>query len=153
MNETFTTLSDAECWALLERTAVGRLAVDVAGRPEIFPINFVTDGDAIVFRTGAGTKLAGAALMHHVALEIDGHDADEHMVWSVIVKGWAEPIERLTEVYDAELLPLAPWVESDKPNFVRIRAEQVSGRRFHLGTDKAVDASLGTMPVAEDTRR
>lgn len=146
---TFTTLPVAECWDLLSRTAIGRLAVDLAGRPEIFPINYVTDGDTIVFRTGAGTKLAGAALTHHVALEIDGQNADEHTVWSVIVKGWAEPIERLQEVYDAELLPLVPWVESDKPNFVRIRVDQVTGRRFHLGTGAVLDGSLGEASTAD----
>jgi hypothetical protein len=34
--------------------------VVVAGRPEIFPVNYVVDGDEVMFRTDAGTKLAGA---------------------------------------------------------------------------------------------
>lgn len=59
-------LTDDECWELLRTATVGRLAVDVGGRPDIYPINFVIDDGTIVFRTGAGTKLAAAALMHHV---------------------------------------------------------------------------------------
>jgi hypothetical protein len=133
----------AACRELLMRTSVGRLAVDVGGRPEIFPINYVVvDGD-IVFRSGAGTKLAAAVLMHHVAFEIDGYDPDAHAVWSVIVKGWADEIERMEDVYDAELLPLAPWIDSHKPTFVRIRADEVTGRRFELAEEVTVDASVG----------
>jgi nitroimidazol reductase NimA-like FMN-containing flavoprotein (pyridoxamine 5'-phosphate oxidase superfamily) len=50
----------AECLRLLATEEVGRLGVVVAGRPEIFPVNYVVDGDEVMFRTDAGTKLAGA---------------------------------------------------------------------------------------------
>ncbi len=143
MDTTFTTLSEETCRELLARTAVGRLAVDAGGRPEIFPVNFVVHDGDVVFRTGAGTKLAAAALMHHVAFEIDGYDPDGHVVWSVVVKGWAQQIERMEDVYDAEMLPLATWVDSDKPDFVRIRADEITGRRFPLAEDVTVDASVG----------
>ncbi len=49
-------LAPDECWDLLAQTNVGRLAVLVDGHPDIFPVNYVLDGDSIVFRTGAGTK-------------------------------------------------------------------------------------------------
>ena len=39
---------------------MGRLAVVVAGHPDIFPINYVVDHASIVIRTAAGTKLAGS---------------------------------------------------------------------------------------------
>ena len=67
-------LTEAECWSLLNQHVVARLAVDIAGRPDIFPINYVVDAGSIVFRSGAGTKLAGAVLGRHVAVEIDGLD-------------------------------------------------------------------------------
>lgn len=88
-----------ECWALLERHTVGRLAVDIAGRPDIFPINYVVDCDAIVFRSGAGTKLAGAVLNRHVALEIDGYAPDQRITWSVVVKGSACELESMSDRY------------------------------------------------------
>ncbi|MEY2957656.1 MAG: hypothetical protein RLZZ01_224, partial [Actinomycetota bacterium] len=40
-----------ECWRLLERHEVGRLAVSVSDRPDIFPVNYVVDQGGIVFRT------------------------------------------------------------------------------------------------------
>ena len=51
-------LDAAECWRLFRSAEVGRLAVSIANYPDIFPVNYVVDGETIVFRTGAGTKLA-----------------------------------------------------------------------------------------------
>ncbi|CAN5556829.1 pyridoxamine 5'-phosphate oxidase family protein [soil metagenome] len=132
-----------ECNGLLRDTLVGRLAVDISGRPEIFPINYVVTDHGIVFRSGAGTKLAGAVLMHHVAFEIDGYEPENRTAWSVVVKGWARPIERMQDVYDAEDLPLFPWVVSPKPNFVCIEPREITGRRFYVADDIVTDASLG----------
>lgn len=121
-----------ECWALLERSPVARLAVDLAGHPEIFPINFVVDDSTIVFRSGAGTKLAAAVLNRHVAIEIDGERSDDESVWSVVLKGEAREIKKMDERYAVEELPLYPWVDGDKPVFVRIVPREVTGRRFRL---------------------
>ena len=125
-------LTQQECWALLAHHSVARLAVDVGGRPDIFPINYVVDGDTLVFRSGAGTKLAAAVLGRHVALEIDGLDARDDSVWSVVVKGTAQEIEHMAERFAMDDLPLYPWIASHKPNFVRITPTLTTGRRFHL---------------------
>jgi uncharacterized protein len=140
-------LSQEACWNLLEGAAVGRLAVDVGGQPDIFPINFVVDGNCIVFRSGAGTKLAASVLMRHVAFEIDGYEPLARTAWSVVVKGRAHEIERMAEVYAAEDLPLFPWVADPKPNLVRIIPEETTGRRFHVVDDVAPDSSIGWEPV------
>ena len=136
-------LDEPACWELLEGSTVGRLGVDVGGQPDIFPINYVVDHRSIVFRTGAGTKLAAAVLMRHVAFEIDGYDPDDRSVWSVVIKGFATELERLTEILTAEDLPLYPWVATIKPSFVRIDVREVSGRRFHVADDIAPDTSIG----------
>ncbi|MEM8620998.1 MAG: pyridoxamine 5'-phosphate oxidase family protein [Actinomycetota bacterium] len=136
-------LSDAECWELLANTAVGRLAVDIAGQPDIFPINFVVDGSGIVFRSAAGTKLAGAVLNRFVAFEIDGYLPDERVAWSVVLKGTARQIEKMQERFDAEDLPLFPWLKGEKPNFVRIDPTSLTGRRYHIVDDVEPDSSLG----------
>ncbi len=143
-------LSESECWTLLGSAKVGRLAVDIAGQPDIFPINFVVDKSGIVFRSAAGTKLAGAVLNQFVAFEIDGYEPGERTAWSVVVKGQARPIERMQEVFDAEDLPLFPWLAWDKPNFVRIEPTVVTGRRYHIVDDANPDASLGWSPTEAD---
>lgn len=125
-------LSVAECWRLLRLHEVGRLAVSITDHPDIFPVNYVVDGDGIVFRTGAGTKLAAAVLGRGVAFEIDGYDPIAGEAWSVVAKGRARQIERMIEYFEADDLPLFPWHASPKPDIVRIEPGEVTGRRFHV---------------------
>jgi uncharacterized protein len=125
-------LSAAECWRLLRTHEVGRLAVSITDHPDIFPVNYVVDGEGIVFRTGPGTKLAAAVLGTGVAFEIDGYDALAGEAWSVVVKGKARQIEHMIEYFEAEDLPLFPWHASPKPDIVRIEPGEVTGRRFHV---------------------
>lgn len=123
-------LSEPECWELASRAVVGRLAVCLHGRAHIFPINFVRDGNSIVFRTAQGTKLS-AARHHHVAFEIDGYEPERGLAWSVIVAGQATEIIDPDAWSDARDLPLFPWHTAPKGHFVRIAAEELSGRRFY----------------------
>ena len=137
--EGVTELPVSECWALLRRADVGRLAVAIADHPDIFPINFVVDGESIVFRTGAGTKLAASVLGRGVAFEIDGYDPLAGEAWSVVVKGRAREVDHMIEYFDAEELPLFPWHAAPKPDIVRIEPEMVTGRRFHVVEVAAID--------------
>ncbi|HEU4839953.1 MAG TPA: pyridoxamine 5'-phosphate oxidase family protein [Ilumatobacteraceae bacterium] len=127
-----TVLSTEECFDLLGAESVGRLAVSIRDRPDIYPINYVVDRGAVVFRTAQGTKLAASVLGRGVAFEIDGVDPDAGEAWSVIVKGHAVEIERMYDVVDALALPLFPWHGAAKHHFVRIEPVEVTGRRFHV---------------------
>ena len=121
---------DAEqCWRLLRSIRVGRLAVCAQGRPLIFPVNYVVDGESIVFRTAAGTKLA-AARDNVVAFEVDDYDARLQSSSSVIVSGRATEIASVDDWENALGLPLFSWDVVPKSHFVRIAADEVSGRRF-----------------------
>ena len=127
-----TILDQHECWELLRGEEVGRLAIAITGHPDIFPINFLVDHGAVVFRTAEGTKLAGAVLGVAVAFEIDGFDADAGEAWSVVLKGRATEIEAMQDVFDVLDLPLFPWHASPKHRFVRIVPEELTGRRFEV---------------------
>lgn len=143
-------LDEATCWEYLRGAAVGRIAVDVGGHPDIFPINHLVHEGSLYFRSGAGTKLAAAVLMGRVALEIDGFEPHGRTAWSVVVKGRAQQVERMDEVFEAEQLPLFPWVASPKPNIVRIDPDTVTGRRFHVVEEVVPDASLGWAREPDD---
>ena len=131
MDDPFATelLTESECWELVSRTVVGRLAVCLDGRAHIFPINYIPDGRSIVFRTAEGTKLS-ASRHHHVAFEIDGYEPERGVAWSVILAGEATEIVDAGDWSDALELPLFPWHVAPKGHFVRIAADEVSGRRF-----------------------
>jgi nitroimidazol reductase NimA-like FMN-containing flavoprotein (pyridoxamine 5'-phosphate oxidase superfamily) len=139
-----TILEPDECWALLRTAEVGRLAVAVAARPDIFPINFVVDHGSVVFRTAEGTKLAASVLGIAVAFEVDGYDGDAGEAWSVVIKGRAHEIERMHELFDAMDLPLFPWHAAPKHRFVRITPEEVTGRRFRV-VDRPTSVADGPM--------
>ncbi len=125
-----TVLGEDECWRLLQAAKVGRLAVILAGEPEIFPINFVVDGHTAVFKTAEGTKLFAVTASPRVALESDGYDEGSGEAWSVVVKGMAERLEHFPDIYAAEELPLLPWPGGEKQWYVRIGRTTITGVRF-----------------------
>jgi uncharacterized protein len=125
-------LSEDECWQLVNGAEVGRLAFAVAGEPEIFPVNFIVDGRALLFRTAEGTKLAGLTVSSRVAFEVDGFEPDSGEAWSVVLKGQAERLDHFPDIYAAEDLPIFPWEASPKQWIVRVVPAKVTGRRFTI---------------------
>jgi hypothetical protein len=51
-------LSEEHCWGYLHIHQLGRLAIVIGGRLQIFPVNHAVGEKAIVFRTESGSKLA-----------------------------------------------------------------------------------------------
>lgn len=134
-----TTILDRDaCWEHLRSSEVGRLGISIKNHPDIFPVNYVVDGDSVVFRTEAGTKLAGAVLGVSVAFEADGVTDAE--AWSVVIKGRATEIEQMQELFDAAELPLYPWHAAPKHRWVRIVADEITGRRFKIVDRASLDA-------------
>ena len=66
-----TVLSEDECWSLLSSMSLGRIVTILGGKPEIFPVNFVTQRRTVLFRTAQGTKLYSAVTGGWVAFEAD----------------------------------------------------------------------------------
>lgn len=123
-------LDDDECRRLLSSAHLGRVAVNVAALPAIFPVNYVVDDGYIVFRTGIGTKLEAATNHAVVAFECDEIDAVEHRGWSVMAIGKSEVVKDPLELERLSHLPLTPWAGGDRSSIVRIPIELISGRRI-----------------------
>ncbi|MBB2892739.1 pyridoxamine 5'-phosphate oxidase family protein [Flexivirga oryzae] len=122
-----------ECWELTRSVRVGRLAVIVDGKPDIFPVNHLVDDETIVIRTGSGTKHS-AADRQPVAFEVDGYDLQHAVAWSVVIKGTARSIERVHELVEALQLPVFPWQHGAKPRFLRIEPQTITGRRITVSS-------------------
>ncbi|UAJ77817.1 pyridoxamine 5'-phosphate oxidase family protein [Leifsonia sp. ZF2019] len=127
-DEPFRELDRDECRELLKQGELGRLATAVGGEPDIFPVNYYSDGQSILLRTAPGTKLLELTVHDVVAFETDGFTVDE--AWSVVVHGRARELERQQEIADAERAPLRPWIPTLKYRWVHIDIERLSGRRF-----------------------
>lgn len=130
-------LDPAECVALLDASSVGRVGVTVGALPTILPVNFVVHRDRVVFRTGAGTKLAAATRNAVVAFEVDQVDETTHTGWSVVVTGVAAEVTDPTELDELGQLPLTRWAPGHDGRVVAISMELVSGRRISEGTPPA----------------
>lgn len=120
-----------ECLRLLASVPVGRIAFRADGEVVILPVNHVVDGQNIVFRSAAGSKLSAAQRADVVAFEADGYDARTRSGWSVVVNGRAEIIYEDTETQRLDGLGLHPWATAvDRPFWVRIRPSSISGRQI-----------------------
>lgn len=123
-------LGPHECWYLLGSTDVGRLAVAIRNRPDIFPVNYAVQDETIIINTAPGTKLAAAVLGRAVAFEADVIDPATRTAWSVVVKGHAKEITDLEELVEMDELGIHPWSPTTKTRFMRIVPEIVTGRRI-----------------------
>lgn len=121
---------EAEAWELVGERELGRLAVCIAGVPEIFPVNYRLDTDgAVVVRTAPGLKLAGAVLGGEVAFEVDEIDEAAHTGWSVVIHGRAAEVVGTEARLHAEDLGVDPWVSSPKHRYLRVAPTRITGRR------------------------
>jgi uncharacterized protein len=119
-----------ECFELLAGEEVGRLAVIVDGRPEIFPVNYVVHDDGVIFRTDHGTKLAGA-IRGPVCFEVDHLDHHTRSAWSVILHGRAHHITSFDSPQSRDRttrLAPRPWTATPKVHLVRVVPTTVTGR-------------------------
>jgi nitroimidazol reductase NimA-like FMN-containing flavoprotein (pyridoxamine 5'-phosphate oxidase superfamily) len=120
-----------DCFRLLESVPVGRIGFLAGGEVVILPVSFLVDGQDVVFRAEAGSKLAGIEVGQYVGFEADAYDAAAHTGWSVTVSGLAETVESDAECTRLDALGLRPWGEAAANQaWVRIRPVSISGRRI-----------------------
>jgi uncharacterized protein len=122
-------LSREECFEFLGRERLGRVAVRIGALPAILPVNYAMFEGDVVIRTAPGTKLSAAIMGVRVGFEIDGANGPTSG-WSVLVVGSASEIRDAASLERVRRLPLESWAPGARDHFVRIPAEQVSGRAF-----------------------
>jgi len=119
-----------ECMSLLSQHDLGRVAFVSDSVPVILPVNYVLDGNMIVFRTDPGQKLAEIP-MRQVAFEIDG--GTESNAWSVLAQGLAREITNAVGMrYEAlRDVPIPVQAPGEKVHWIAVDIAQLSGRRIH----------------------
>jgi|SRR5215470_2288784 len=123
-------LDRQQCLALLQTVRVGRLVFTEGALPAVQPVNFRIYHDDVVIRVAGGAKLAAATNNSIVAFQSDELDPDLWEGWSVTVVGHADRIVDIAELVDVSGIWLQPWVQGPREHFVRIRTEQITGRRL-----------------------
>jgi hypothetical protein len=126
----FEILDRDECFSLLSKAKLGRVAVTIGALPAIFPVNFCMVGGQVVFRSGEGTKLTAALSGTIVAFEVDWACEAVGEVWSVQIVGASRVVEPADDRVAAELAALGSWAPVPRRYLVKITPEKVSGRRL-----------------------
>ena len=122
------TLTQAECFELLQRAVVGRVGYVADGLAIILPVNFtMLDGD-IVFCTAKGKKLSWLNLRGRLSFQADDSSPADHQGWSVLVHGVAREVTDPDELAVLRRRPQLSWIRSSEEHWVRIGVESISGR-------------------------
>jgi nitroimidazol reductase NimA-like FMN-containing flavoprotein (pyridoxamine 5'-phosphate oxidase superfamily) len=123
-----------ECLRLIASQLIGRIAVaDFNAPPLVVPVNFVLDGEAVVFRTDYGSKFRLAVLREApMSFQVDGLDPGQRTGWSVLLQG---PATELPEgaTHGLRLQPFAP---GRKTHWVRIEPQSITGRRIRFSESR-----------------
>ena len=129
-------LARDECLMLLRSITVGRIALATSeGAVVVVPVNYVVDGEVIVFRSGPGEKLE-AIHGRQASFQIDFIDHVHRTGWSVLVRGTAHRASQ----EEVSHLHIEPWEAGEKAVWVRIVPTAISGRR------------IATLDIPLDTR-
>lgn len=123
-------MSYDECRARLMEESVGRVALCTPSGPQIVPVNYVVDGDAIVFRTAPYTVLGTHGRGAQLAFEVDHLDHATRTGWSVVAVGRAAVVDNAVDVaryrtYDSP----RPWAAGARQLHLRLPWRDLTGRR------------------------
>jgi hypothetical protein len=125
-------MTPRECMELLAANHFGRVAVNDREGPVVLPVNYVLDGDSVLFRSGMGTKVEAGARGSAASFEVDAVDERTRTGWSVLARGTLTDVYERVEIERARRLPLQPFAGGDRPHFLRLIFERVTGRRIEL---------------------
>ncbi|RFU42137.1 pyridoxamine 5'-phosphate oxidase family protein [Actinomadura logoneensis] len=128
---TLSPLDRETCLKLIAPGGLGRVAYDDGEGPTVTPVNYVLDGEEIVFRTSLAGRLnqnlsgllSGAEV--RIAFEVDQIDAERHEGWSVLLRGGARQLEDDEPSADVE-----PWPAERRPARIRLAPKEITGRRL-----------------------
>ena len=124
------TLSREQCDEHLAGGGVGRVVFSTKRGPVALPVNFRFLNGSVVFRTEAATSIA-SAIGGLLGFEVDRIDDAMSEGWSVLVTGRSERVEDPAELEELVSLRIEPWAVGNRDVFVRVVANEISGRSIH----------------------
>jgi uncharacterized protein len=119
-----------DCFRLLGSATLGRIGFISGGEVLVLPVIFLVDGQDVVFRAKAGSKLASVEVGQYATFEADSFDTSAGTGWSVVVRGLAE-VQPETECARLDTLGMKAWGgPPEERAWVRIRPASITGRQI-----------------------
>ncbi len=118
-----------ECLTRMATQRLGRLGVVVDGVPLVLPMQFVMDGETVVFQTNQGAKVLYAPLAS-VSFEVDHVDWEKGEGWSVLLQGYGADITSALDEQSEELrsLSINSWAPPPADRWLKIIPRKITGR-------------------------
>ena len=124
-------LSREECLEAVAQRPVGRVAYQDPDGPVVIPVNYVLDGDDVLFRIRSWSEMA-RGLRGAVSFQVDDLDEFHRSGWSVLLRGSVFFVDHdggLSRAGDETPRP-EPWAEGNRELLVRLSPDHISGRRL-----------------------
>lgn len=119
-------LNGAECWRLLGRSGIGRLAITGDDSASVSPISYLTHAGCVYFRSASGTALPRMTSHSQVTLSREGES--DSAGWSVVVRGPARPLASDQDVSRSGIQRSSAWQTAEKDDYFELRPERITGR-------------------------
>ena len=126
----FTVLGRHQCLRLLAERTVGRVVLVEDGVPTAHPVNYLLDGEEIVFATASRPKVLAAAGRHVLGFEVDSIDSHTHSGWSVVGAGEAYEITAPMRLAALARTIGESWVPGSSGHTIAIPLRILHGRRL-----------------------
>ncbi|MDH6121383.1 pyridoxamine 5'-phosphate oxidase family protein [Kitasatospora sp. GAS204B] len=126
-------LTIPECWDKLGTHGVGRIVLPAVPSPLVFPVNYAVDAETVLYRTNPS---GGAAAEAGTAVSFQVDRVDDHLSrgWSVLIVGTARHVTDPDTVRRLAGLPgTEPWAGGDRPLWIRVEPDQITGRSVGTG--------------------
>jgi nitroimidazol reductase NimA-like FMN-containing flavoprotein (pyridoxamine 5'-phosphate oxidase superfamily) len=121
-------MSYDDCRRRLAEESVGRVGLCTPAGPQIIPVNYIVDGDAIVFRTVPYGVLGSYARGTQLAFEVDHLDHATSAGWSVVATGRSSVVEEHEDLMRYRDVGPQPWAGGSRFMYVRLPWRTLSGR-------------------------
>jgi uncharacterized protein len=145
-------LTSDQCMDLLRsHLFLGRIGYVVDGLPIIVPVNFVVDGESVVFSTAKGSKLSWLSNHSRVAFQADHDRASDRSGWSVLIHGTAREVTDPTELDALRTGSLHSWAIPSAEHWVRISIDRISGRRIERAVRRVATSRWRRNPAHATT--
>ena len=123
-------LDETECWGLISRDTLGRIAYTHRAMPAIRPVNYVLSGHDVLIRTAPSSEMGRSLDGQVVALEVDQIDRSTRSGWVVVITGTATATDLTGQPPRPSLAGLEPWAAGERGLLVHIDVNKITGRRL-----------------------